>query len=82
MLPCLPVYGEWHSSPMAEESKSIDSRDRRTCMIFLPLALCRHSPSRKLIEVTQGIEYIHSEGVIHGDLRAVVFYLTYIMLKC
>ena len=51
-------------------------------MIFLPLALRRHSPSRKMMEVAQGIEYIHSEGAIHGDLCAVVFYLKYFTLNC
>ena len=33
------------------------------------------------MEVAQGVEYIHSEGVIHGDLRG-VFSLNYVMLKC
>ncbi len=27
-----------------------------------------------MLEVAEGIEYIHSEGVVHGDLRG-VFYL-------
>ena len=30
------------------------------------------------MEVAQGVEYIHSEGAAHGDLRG-VFYLKYIM---
>ena len=34
------------------------------------------------MQVSQGIEYIHSEGAVHGDLRAVVLYLKYILLKC
>jgi serine/threonine protein kinase len=38
---------------------------------FLLLALHRCSLSRKILEVAQGMEYIHSEGVVHGDLRGV-----------
>lgn len=30
------------------------------------------------MEVAQGVEYIHSEGAAHGDLRG-VFYLKYIV---
>ena len=66
---------------MAEESEPIDNQDRSMCMAFLPSVLCRHSPTEKMMEVAQGIEYIHSEGVIHGDLRG-VFSLKYVMLKC
>ena len=67
---------------MAERSEPIDGQDRNMCMAFLPSALCQHSPSEKMTEVAQGIEYIHSEGAVHGDLRAVVLYLKTIMLKC
>ena len=34
-----------------------------------------------MTEVAQGIEYIHSEGAVHGDLRG-VFSLKYVTLKC
>ena len=38
--------------------------------------------SRKMLEVAEGIEYIHSEGVVHGDIRG-VFYLKYhVILRC
>ncbi|KAF8730341.1 hypothetical protein AX14_005640 [Amanita brunnescens Koide BX004] len=54
---------------MAEGKKTINCRGRRTCMIFCPYAVCKYSPARKILEVAEGIEYIHSEGVVHGDLR-------------
>ena len=38
---------------------------------FLSFALHPSSLSRKMLEVAQGVQYIHSEGVIHGDLRGV-----------
>ena len=47
---------------------------------FLPLALRRCSLSRKMLEVAQGMEYIHSEGVVHGDLRG-VRYLKHALLR-
>ena len=34
-----------------------------------------------MLEVAQGLEYVHSEGVVHGDLRG-VFYLNHDILKC
>ena len=30
----------------------------------------------KLYEVTLGLEYLHQEGVVHGDLRGVSNFLT------
>ena len=35
---------------------------------------------RKILEVAKGIKYIHSEGVVHGDLRG-VFYSKHNMLR-
>ena len=35
----------------------------------------------KLLEVSQGIHYIHSEGVVHGDLRG-VFCLNHSIINC
>ena len=57
---------------MEEESKSVDYRGRRTCMFFVLLLFVDPHPSRKMLEVGKGIEYIHSEGVVHGDLRGVL----------
>jgi serine/threonine protein kinase len=48
---------------------------------FYPSAVCGSSPSRKMLEVAKGIEYIHLEGVVHGDLRG-VFDLKHKMLRC
>lgn len=58
---------------MAEENQSINSGDRRTSTTSL-LSTVRytHSPY-KMMEVVQGLEYIHSEGVVHGDLRGVLY---------
>jgi hypothetical protein len=41
---------------------------------FNPSAACGYLPrmaALKILEVAKGIEYIHSEGVVHGDLRGV-----------
>ena len=67
---------------MAEESKSIDGRGRRTCMVSLSFYFVDPHPSRKLLEVAKGVEYIHSEGVIHGDLRGVLYLKYHIILRC
>ena len=59
---------------MAEERKSINIRDRRTRMAPLLWLLIDTYFPLKILEVAQGIEYIHSVGTVHGDLRG-VFYL-------
>ena len=33
-----------------------------------------------MLEVAQGLEYIHSEGVVHGGLSAVSILLSYILM--
>ena len=48
---------------------------------FLPFARHRYSFSRKMLEVAQGMEYIHWEGAVHGDLRGVCC-LKHALLKC
>ena len=48
--------------------------------LFLLLLFVDPYPPQKMLEVANGIEYIHSEGVIHGDLRG-VFYLKYNMIS-
>lgn len=63
---------------MEEKSKTIDSGDTRTCMAFTPSSDANvDSPCQKILEVAQGMEYIHSEGVVHGDIRG-VFFLKYL----
>ena len=45
-------------------------------VVFILLLSVDPHPSRKMLEVAKGMEYIHSEGVVHGDIRG-VFYLKY-----
>ena len=39
--------------------------------LFFPLLSFFVTHPSKILEVAQGMEYIHSEGVVHGDLRGV-----------
>ena len=48
---------------------------------FFPLLSFIVTHPSKILEVAQGMEYIHSEGVVHGDLRGVCR-LERILLKC
>ena len=41
------------------------------CFVFL-LFVDTHA-AWKMLEVAKGVEYIHSEGVVHGDLRGVFY---------
>jgi serine/threonine protein kinase len=50
-------------------------------MVVVPLLFVDTYPARKILEVAKGIEYIHSEGVVHGDLRG-VFYSKLNILRC
>lgn len=44
---------------------------------YFPRSLPSNSPIlNKLLEVAQGLEYLHSENVVHGDLRGVSYALT------
>ena len=59
---------------MAEEGKPIDHRGGTTCMdCFVFLLFADTHASWKILEVAKGVEYIHSEGVVHGDLRGVLY---------
>ena len=59
---------------MAEESKSVDCRRGSTCMdCFVFLLFVDTHAAWKMLEVAKGVEYIHSEGVVHGDLRGVFY---------
>ena len=71
------VYEEWHSGPMAERSKnpSVAEIEEHVWTSVLLLFVDSH-PVRKVLEVAKGIQYIHSEGVVHGDLRGVSKYET------
>ena len=66
---------------MAKKCKPVGHPDRKTCMVVVPLLFVDTYPARKMLEVVKGIEYIHSEGVVHGDLRG-VFYSKQNMLRC
>ena len=79
IIPRHAVYGERNSSSMAKENKPIHCWDRTACILLFflcwqTLTFC------KILEVAQGIAYIHSEGVVHGDIRG-VFYLKHSMLR-
>ena len=65
---------------MAETSKPIGYRGRKTRMCRALLLFVDTHPVRKMLEVGTGLEYIHSEGVVHGDLRG-VFYLDHNTLR-
>ena len=43
-------------------------------LFFILVLFVDNHLSRKMLEVAEGIEYIHSEGVVHGDLRGVFYF--------
>ena len=51
---------------------SVTEVEKRVRLSVLLLFVDIHSV-RKILEVAQGLEYIHSEGVVHGDLRGVLY---------
>ena len=51
---------------------SVTEVEKRVWLSVLLLFVDIH-PVRKILEVAQGLEYIHSEGVVHGDLRGVLY---------
>ena len=51
---------------------SVTEIEQRVCFFVLLLFVDTHLP-QKILEVAKGIEYIHSEGVVHGDIRGVFF---------
>ena len=65
---------------MAEENKSISSSYRRTRMISLLRLFVDTHAMRKMLELAHGIEYIHSEGIVHGDIRGVIFLIAHVVL--
>jgi serine/threonine protein kinase len=44
--------------------------------IFLVLSNTGLNYAHKLLDIIRGIRYLHSEGFVHGDLRAVCVYLS------
>ena len=63
-------------------SPSIAEVEGRVWSFVILLLFVDSHLSRKMLEVTESIEYIHSEGIVHGDIRW-VFYLKYhIILRC
>ena len=60
---------------MAEESSAVTVGGRNACTLPLSAIPLLHTYLfwflRKLLEVAQGLHYIHSEGVVHGDIRGV-----------
>jgi serine/threonine protein kinase len=52
---------------------SVAEIEKRVWFPIPPLFVDTH-PARKILQVAKGLEYIHSEAVVHGDLRG-VFYL-------
>jgi serine/threonine protein kinase len=55
-------------------SANIAERVRHLFFSFCLSFNIRIHPSWQILEVAQGLEYIHSEGAVHGDIRG-VFYL-------
>ena len=51
---------------------SIAEIQERVWLLLLP-RVANVDSLWKILEVAQGVEYIHSEGVVHGDLRGVLF---------
>ncbi|SRR6266550_8605274 len=50
---------------------SVNETWERVWLFVFLLFIDTHPPT-KILEVAQGMEYIHSEGVVHGDLRGVI----------
>lgn len=71
-VPCVAVHEEWYSFSLEKDSRSINGRDSKTCTDCARLGLSLLiSNSFQVLEVAEGIRYIHSEGMVHGDLRGV-----------
>ena len=70
------TLSEWRKKANRSTSEIEDT----VWLLFIQIFVDTHS-LWKMLEVAQGMEYIHSEGVIHGDLRG-VFNLKYRTLGC
>ena len=60
-------WREHADPPLAEIQK-------RVWLLLSPLVCMLIS--RKILEVAQGLEYIHSEGIVHGDICGVSYLIT------
>ena len=69
------LYDERYPIPMAGDSSAVAVGGRNACTLPLSAIPLLHTYLfcflRKLLEVAQGLHYIHSEGVVHGDIRGV-----------
>ncbi len=70
------TLAQWRKST----NPSIAQIMERVWLLFPLLSFIVTHPS-KILEVAQGMEYIHSEDVVHGDLRG-VRRLERVLLKC
>lgn len=75
-LSCITLHGKWHTERMAKDPKAFYSWDATACKDILNFARALIE-SRQILEVAEGIRYIHSEDMVHGDLRGVSFFLTF-----
>ena len=55
---------------------SIAKVEERVCLLFPSCCswMLTRMTARKILEVAKGIEYIHSEDIVHGDLRGVFYF--------
>ncbi len=58
---------------MERKVRSFDIRDSKTCMYEYSVHMVAELglPVTQMLEVAEGMHYIHSEGIVHGDLRGV-----------
>ena len=73
LVPGITVYGKRYSLSMERKVRSFDTRDSKTCMCEYSVHMIAEPelPDPKMLEVAEGMHYIHSEGIVHGDLRGV-----------
>ena len=57
-----------------QSNPSVAEIEKRVWLLFLQLFIS-WSDLLKILQVAQGLEYIHSEGIVHGCIRGVVFHL-------
>ena len=81
VVSCDAVHGEWHSVSVEKDGEPTGFGSTKTRTPSPLFSRGGHSPPWKLLEVAQGVHYIHSEGVIHGSLRGVL-YLHHSIVGC